>query len=110
MPLEAFFSETASGTVLGFFDLFSGGNFSRMTIFALGIMPYITASIILQLLTVVWPYLEKLSKEGELGRRKDHDIHQVPDDCGWLRFSPAVSLMRCSGTANSCSTRDSDSF
>ncbi len=68
--LEAFFSETASGTVLGFFDLFSGGNFSRMTIFALGIMPYITASIILQLLTVVWPYLEKLSKEGELGRRK----------------------------------------
>jgi preprotein translocase subunit SecY len=50
--------------------MFSGGNFSRLTIFALGIMPYITASIILQLLTVVWPYLEKLSKEGELGRRK----------------------------------------
>ncbi|HMF01186.1 MAG TPA: preprotein translocase subunit SecY, partial [Terriglobia bacterium] len=47
-----------------------GGNFRRLTIFALGIMPYITASIILQLLTVVWPYLEKLSKEGELGRRK----------------------------------------
>ena len=68
--LEVFFAETASGTVLGFFDLFSGGNFSRLTIFALGIMPYITASIILQLLTVVWPYLEKLSKEGELGRRK----------------------------------------
>src|SRR5574340_818074 len=45
-------------------------NLSRMTIFALGIMPYISASIILQLLTVVWPYLEKLSKEGELGRRK----------------------------------------
>jgi len=68
--LEVFFAEIASGTVLGFFDLFSGGNFSRLTIFALGIMPYITASIILQLLTVVWPYLEKLSKEGELGRRK----------------------------------------
>ncbi len=68
--LEVFFAETASGTVLGFFDLFSGGNFSRMTIFALGIMPYITSSIILQLLTVVWPYLEKLKKEGELGRRK----------------------------------------
>ena len=68
--LEVFFAEVASGTVLGFFDLFSGGNFSRLTIFALGIMPYITASIILQLLTVVWPYLEKLSKEGELGRRK----------------------------------------
>src|SRR3954467_15935379 len=57
-------------TMFGLYDLFSGGNLSRMTIFALGIMPYISASIILQLLTVVWPYLEKLSKEGELGRRK----------------------------------------
>jgi len=60
----------AEGTLFGFLDLFSGGNFRRLTICALGIMPYITASIILQLLTVVWPYLEKLSKEGELGRRK----------------------------------------
>jgi preprotein translocase subunit SecY len=67
--LQAYF-EAAQGTVLGFADMFSGGNLSRLTIFALGIMPYITASIILQLLTVVWPYLEKLSKEGELGRRK----------------------------------------
>jgi preprotein translocase subunit SecY len=57
-------------SVLGLVDLFSGGNFSNMTIFALGIMPYITASIILQLLTVVWPHLEQLKKEGELGRRK----------------------------------------
>src|SRR5574342_928573 len=54
----------------GLVDMFSGGNLSKVTIFALGIMPYITASIILQLLTVVWPFLEKLSKEGELGRRK----------------------------------------
>src|SRR5436309_6825056 len=54
----------------GLYDMFSGGNLSRVTIFALGIMPYISASIILQLLTVVWPYLERLSKEGELGRRK----------------------------------------
>ncbi len=54
----------------GFVDLFSGGMFRRLTIFALGIMPYITASIILQLLTVVVPTLEKLQKEGELGRRK----------------------------------------
>jgi preprotein translocase subunit SecY len=67
--LANFFSQ-ASGTLFGFLDLFTGGNFRRLTIFALGIMPYITASIILQLLTVVWPYLEKLSKEGELGRRK----------------------------------------
>jgi preprotein translocase subunit SecY len=59
-----------AGSVLGYVDLFAGGNFKRFTIFALGIMPYITASIILQLLTVVWPYLEKLSKEGEAGRRK----------------------------------------
>jgi preprotein translocase subunit SecY len=59
-----------AGGILGFVDLFSGGNFSRLTIFALGIMPYITASIILQLLTVVWPYLERLSKEGEAGRKK----------------------------------------
>ncbi|MBI2149526.1 MAG: preprotein translocase subunit SecY, partial [Acidobacteria bacterium] len=66
--LENFFAQN-QGTVFGFLDLFSGGNFRRLTIFALGIMPYITASIILQLLTVVWPYLEKLSKEGELGRR-----------------------------------------
>ena len=67
--LEQFFTENA-GTVFGFLDMFSGGNFRRLTIFALGIMPYITSSIILQLLTVVWPYLEKLSKEGDLGRRK----------------------------------------
>jgi preprotein translocase subunit SecY len=67
--MEIFFQQT-QGTVLGFLDLFSGGAFRRVSIFALGIMPYISASIILQLLTVVWPYLEKLSKEGELGRRK----------------------------------------
>ena len=67
--LQNFFTQN-QGTLFGFLDLFSGGNFSRLTIFALGIMPYITSSIILQLLTVVWPYLEKLSKEGELGRRR----------------------------------------
>jgi preprotein translocase subunit SecY len=62
--------EQGRGSVLGLMDLFSGGNFRRLTIFALGIMPYITASIILQLMVVVWPYLERLQKEGELGRRK----------------------------------------
>jgi preprotein translocase subunit SecY len=64
-----FFSSQA-GSIFGFFDLFAGGNIRRLTVFALGIMPYITASIILQLLTVVVPTLEKLQKEGELGRRK----------------------------------------
>src|SRR6202451_1700462 len=67
--LAQFFQQN-QGSVLGVIDLFSGGNFRRLTIFALGIMPYITASIILQLMTVVWPYLERLQKEGELGRRK----------------------------------------
>src|SRR6202161_571347 len=62
--------QQSQGSVLGIFDLFSGGNLRRLTIFALGIMPYITASIILQLMVVVWPYLERLQKEGELGRRK----------------------------------------
>ena len=66
---EEFFS-SQQGSIFGFFDLFAGGNIRRLTIFALGIMPYITASIILQLLTVVVPTLEKLQKEGELGRRK----------------------------------------
>jgi preprotein translocase subunit SecY len=57
-------------TMFGLYDMFTGGQLSQITIFALGVMPYISASIILQLLTVVWPYLERLSKEGELGRRK----------------------------------------
>ena len=64
------FIEQNRGTLLGFVDLFSGGNIRRMTIFALGIMPYITSSIILQLLTVVYEPLAKLQKEGELGRKK----------------------------------------
>jgi preprotein translocase subunit SecY len=63
-------AQQASGTMFGLYDMFSGQNLSQMTIFALGVMPYISASIILQLLTVVWPYLERISKEGELGRRK----------------------------------------
>jgi preprotein translocase subunit SecY len=67
--LQEYFQQNAGG-IFGFMDMFSGGNLRRLTIFALGIMPYITASIILQLLTVVVPTLEKLQKEGELGRRK----------------------------------------
>ncbi len=67
--LQEYFQQNAGG-IFGFMDMFSGGNLRRLTIFALGIMPYITASIILQLLQVVVPTLEKLQKEGELGRRK----------------------------------------
>jgi preprotein translocase subunit SecY len=66
----ALLAEQTKNTLFGLYDMFTGGNLSKVTIFALGIMPYISASIILQLLTVVVPYLERLSKEGELGRRK----------------------------------------
>ena len=62
--------QLAASGLFGLYDMFSGYALSQMTVFALGVMPYISASIILQLLTVVWPYLERLSKEGELGRRK----------------------------------------
>ncbi|MBN2055600.1 preprotein translocase subunit SecY [bacterium] len=70
LALASFIKSAAKGTIFGFFDMFSGGAFSNLTIFTLGIMPYISASIILQLLAVVVPYLERLSKEGEQGRRK----------------------------------------
>jgi preprotein translocase subunit SecY len=62
--------ESVQGTILGFFNMFSGGALEQMAVFALGIMPYISASIILELLTVVVPYLERLKKEGEQGRKK----------------------------------------
>jgi preprotein translocase subunit SecY len=88
--LQQFFQQN-QGTLFGFIDLFSGGMFRRMTIFALGIMPYITASIILQLLTVVVPTLEKLQKEGELGRRR---ITQ------WTRYLTVIlALMQSFGIA-----------
>ena len=88
--LEEFFKQN-SGGIFGFLDLFSGGMFRRLTIFALGIMPYITSSIILQLLTVVVPTLEKLSKEGEMGRRK---ITQ------WTRYLTVIlALFQSAGIA-----------
>src|SRR5579871_5483543 len=80
-----------SGGIFGFFDMFAGGNIRRLSVFALGIMPYITASIILQLLTVVVATLEKLQKEGELGRRK---ITQ------WTRYLTVVlAIMQSFGIA-----------
>jgi preprotein translocase subunit SecY len=88
--LQEFFNQNQGG-IFGFVDLFSGGMLRRLTIFALGIMPYITASIILQLLTVVVPTLEKLRKEGELGRRK---ITQ------WTRYLTVIlALMQSFGIA-----------
>jgi len=99
--LQQFFEQNR-GTFLGFVDLFSGGQLRRLTIFALGIMPYITASIILQLLTVVYEPLARLQKEGELGRKK---ITQ------WTRyltvvlsaiqsFGIAITLMRSTTSGN----------
>jgi len=67
--LASFFAQ-AKGTLFSLFDMFSGGGLERLSVFALGIMPYISASIILQLLTVVIPYLAQLQKEGEMGRKK----------------------------------------
>jgi preprotein translocase subunit SecY len=67
--LASFFAQ-AKGTLFSLIDMFSGGALERLSVFALGIMPYISASIILQLLTVVVPYLERLQKEGEIGRKK----------------------------------------
>src|SRR5881394_3864467 len=81
--LSQFFDQNR-GSFLGFVDLFSGGQLKRLTVFALGIMPYITASIILQLLTVVYEPLAKLQKEGELGRKK---ITQ------WTRYLTVVLAM-----------------
>ncbi|MBW2704952.1 MAG: preprotein translocase subunit SecY [Deltaproteobacteria bacterium] len=69
VALASFF-KAAEGTIFGIFNMFSGGAFEKLSVFALGIMPYISASIILQLLTVVIPHLEQLKKEGEQGRKK----------------------------------------
>ena len=69
IALSSFFAQ-AEGTIFGIFNMFSGGAFEKLSVFALGIMPYISASIILQLLTVVIPHLEQLKKEGEQGRKK----------------------------------------
>ena len=88
--LQQFFEQNR-GSFLGFVDLFSGGQLRRLTVFALGIMPYITASIILQLLTVVYEPLAKLQKEGELGRKK---ITQ------WTRYlTVALSAVQSLGIA-----------
>lgn len=75
IALQKLFTQT--GGLLGFLDLFAGGALSRFTVFALGIMPYISTSIILQLLTVVVPALERLSKEGEVGRKKIQQITRI---------------------------------
>ncbi len=101
--LESFFSQAskgAGGGLLDFFDLFAGGAFKRFTVFALGIMPYISASIIFQLLTVVVPQVEKIAKEGPEGRKKISKytkyltvflcIFQSSGIAAWLKSIPFV--------------------
>ena len=97
--LEQLF-QAQSGTIFGFLDIFSGGNLRRFSIFALGIMPYITASIILQLATLVVPHLEKLSKEGELGRRKitQYTRYLTVVLTMFQGFMTAVALEKSGGT------------
>jgi len=87
---EEFFRQS-QGTIFGFFDMFAGGNIRRLTVFALGIMPYITASIILQLLSVVIPSVEKMQKEGPLGQKKITE---------WTRYlTLALSIIQSFGIA-----------
>jgi preprotein translocase subunit SecY len=92
---EQFF-ESLAGGLLGLLTMFSGGSLRRLTVLALGIMPYITASIILQLLTVVFPHLEKLQKEGELGRRKitQYTRYLTVGISAFQAFAIAVALQR----------------
>src|ERR1041385_8214216 len=70
VALSELFKEKAGGTVLGLFNMFSGGALQQLSLFGLGIGPYISASIIMQLATVMFPNIEKIQKEGEAGRRK----------------------------------------
>jgi len=96
---EQLFSQMG-GSLFGLLSMFSGGSLRRLTVFALGIMPYITASIILQLLTVVSPHLEKLQKEGELGRKKitDYTRWMTVGLSAFQAFGIAIALEKQSGT------------
>src|SRR5438045_8178904 len=81
---------TQAGGILGMFNMFSGGGIHRMAIFALNIMPYISASIIIQLMTTVSPTLEQLKKEGEQGRRSSTSTPAI-SPCFWQRSRPTAS-------------------
>ena len=95
---QQFFNQMG-GTLFGLLSMFSGGSLNRLTVFALGIMPYITAQIILQLLAVVSPTLEKLQKEGELGRRKitDYTRWMTVGLSAFQAFGIAIALQRENG-------------
>jgi preprotein translocase subunit SecY len=87
VQLKSFFEQANQG-IGGMLNMFTGGAVGRMAIFALGIMPYITASIIIQLLTSMVPYLEQLKKEGEQGRKKNKPVHPLWYGCSSFFSSP----------------------
>ena len=89
------FFEQQSGTILSMFNMFSGGALERLSIFALGIMPYISASIILQMGTHVIPALQQLRKEGESGPAQDHAVHALRHGRAAHRSSPSRPRARC---------------
>ncbi len=97
---QQFFTRNAAGGFLGYFDLFSGGMLRRMTIFALGITPYITASIILQLLTVVIPDARQTAERRRTGTPQDHAVDALSDCCCWRivqSFGIAFALQNSDG-------------
>ena len=108
---EQAFEGLAAG-LLGLLSMFSGGSLRRLTVLALGIMPYITASIILQLLTVVFPHLEKLKKEGELGRRKitQYTRYLTVGISVFQAFSIAVALQQATLTGTPLVTSPGPGF
>lgn len=85
--IEALQSQVAGNDILGFMNMFSGGAFSRISIFALGVMPYINASIVMQLLTVIVPQIEEIQKEGDAGRQKNSAVDQVLYNCSCCNTS-----------------------
>jgi preprotein translocase subunit SecY len=108
---EQAFQDLASG-LLGLLAMFSGGSLRRLTVLALGIMPYITASIILQLLTVVFPHLEKLKKEGELGRRKitTYTRYLTVGISAFQAFAIATALQRATAAGTPLVTNPGPAF
>jgi preprotein translocase subunit SecY len=104
--------DAMAGGILGLLAMFSGGSLRRLTVLALGIMPYITASIILQLLTVVIPHLEKLKKEGELGRKKitAYTRYLTVGISAFQAFAIAVALQRATMTGTPLVTDPGPSF
>ena len=88
----AFLMQGFEGTLLGLYDMFAGGFFSQASIFALGIMPYFSASIIIQLLGAIVPYFQRLQKEGEEGRKKIIQLHLYHLEKMVLKFFKIIIL------------------